>query len=85
MKPLIGALAMTATFALSPIANASPEDEAAITTIVESVGTLADRGEFTALERLYAPEVLVDYSSLNGQPADIKSPQGLMTEWASVL
>ncbi|MFN3213762.1 MAG: nuclear transport factor 2 family protein [Henriciella sp.] len=85
MKYFIGTLAMTAAFSLSPIAHASPEDEAAITTIVESVGTLADRGEFTALERLYAPEVMIDYSSLSGQPAEIKSPQGLMTEWASVL
>jgi ketosteroid isomerase-like protein len=85
MKSLIGALAMTATFALSPAAHALPDDEAAITTIVESVGTLADLGEFTALERLFAPEVRVDHSSLSGQPADIESPQGLMTEWSRIL
>lgn len=85
MKPLVGALAMTVAVTISPASDASPTDEAAVKTIVESVATFADRGEFEALETLYADEVLVDYSSLSGAPADLKSPTGLMTEWASVL
>ncbi len=60
-------------------------DHAAIATIVESVGVLADRGEFDALARLYADEFTLDYSSLNGQPASAKTPLELMAEWAAVL
>ena len=46
---------------------------------------LADRHEFEALEELYADEFLLDYSSLSGEPAEIKSPRALMTAWANVL
>lgn len=61
------------------------KDEAAIATMVESVGTLADRSEFDALARLYADEFTLDYSSLNEQPASPKTPAELMAEWSSVL
>ena len=76
-------------FALSTpgLAGASDAavDEAAVKTIVESVATLADTRNFEALEKLYANETTIDYSSLNGAPAEVRSPQALMTEWASVL
>ena len=85
MKHLVGALTMMAIAASSPLAHASPEDEAAVKTIVESVGLLADRHEFDALEKLYADELMFDYSSLSGAPAELKSPRAVMTEWASVL
>jgi ketosteroid isomerase-like protein len=60
-------------------------DVAAVTTVVESVATLADRGDFDALEALYAPEVRLDYSSLAGGEPEVISPQALMTRWAGVL
>lgn len=85
MTRTFGAFAMALAISTSPPADATPADEAAVKTIVESVAVLADRSEFEALERLYADEVLVDYSSLNGQPAELKSPQALMTDWAGVL
>ncbi|MCQ8186619.1 nuclear transport factor 2 family protein [Parvularcula maris] len=86
MSRLIGAAAMSfVTTVLTPNASAQDADVAAIETIVESVGTLADRGNFMDLEALYAPEVRVDYSSLSGQTAELKSPRGLMTEWAATL
>ena len=85
MKCLISPLAMSAILITGPLAYAAPEDEATITTIVESVGVFADQHEFEALEKLYADEFLLDYSSLSGMPAEVKSPQALMTEWASVL
>ena len=85
MKHLLGAAAMTLTL-ISPLTtHANTADEAAVKTIVESVGTFADRHQFDALEALYADEVMIDYSTLNGTPAELKSPQVLMTEWASVL
>lgn len=67
------------------LAVASPEDEAALKTIVQSVGSLADRGDFTTLETLFSDEVYVDYSSLSGQPAELRSAHALMTDWASLL
>lgn len=60
-------------------------DTAAVLSIVESVGTLADRGEFDALSRLYADRFTLDYSSLNDQPAASKTPSELMAEWSGVL
>ena len=60
-------------------------DVAAIKTIVEGVAVLADSGNFEALEGLYADEIQVDYTSLAGGEAELKSPRALMTEWAGVL
>ena len=60
-------------------------DEAAIRTTVEAVGVCADQGNFEALEKLYADEVEVDYTSLAGGEVETKSPQALMTQWASTL
>lgn len=79
--------AMIASLALAASSPAvgKPADEAAITTVIESVSAFADRGEFEALERLYAPEVLVDYTSLSGGEPEVKSAQALMTQWAGVL
>lgn len=79
---MLASLAIAAGSAEAPSADA---DRSAIATMIESVATFADRGEFDALERLYAPEVKVDYTSLNGGEPQVKSAQALMTEWASVL
>lgn len=85
MKVFAGAIMMTlATATLSP-AQATPADEAAVKTIVESVAILADTRNFEALEALYADEVMVDYSSLSGEPAELRSPPALMNEWAATL
>ena len=65
--------------------NVSTTDEAAIETIVESVANLADRSNFASLEQLYAQEVEVDYTSAFGGEVELKSPQALMTQWASSL
>jgi ketosteroid isomerase-like protein len=81
---LTGALLMTLLSSMARAHSQTP-DEAAVKTIVESVGALADTRNFEDLAGLYDDEVLVDYSSLSGQPAELKSPKGLMTEWASVL
>lgn len=66
-------------------AFAQEKDEAQIKTIIETVGTLADTGNFESLEKLYAPEVEMDYTSLAGGQVALKSPQTIMTEWAGIL
>ncbi len=80
-----GLLIMTLLSVNSVVANAESTDVAAIKTIVESVAVLADSANFEVLEKLYADEVLVDYTSLAGGEPELKSPQLLMTEWAGVL
>jgi ketosteroid isomerase-like protein len=86
MKDIVsGLLIMTLLAAKSVVANAEAPDAAAIKTVVESVAVLADSGNFEALEKLYADEIKVDYTSLAGGEPQLKSPQTLMTEWAGVL
>ena len=80
-----GLLMMTLLSIQAVSADVDTPDTARLKTIVESVGILADSGQFEALEQLYADEVLVDYTSLAGGEAELKSPQKLMTEWAGVL
>ena len=77
--------ANSANSAGSASAAGESPDVAAIKTIVESVAVLADGGNFESLEKLYADEIRVDYTSLAGGEPELKSPQALMTEWAGVL
>lgn len=65
--------------------HANVKDEAKVQTIIESVGGLADLGDFDTLQTLHDDEVLLDYASLTGQEAALLSSQTLMTQWASVL
>jgi len=80
-----GAILMTLALASHAPARAQSADEAAVRTVVESVAVLADLRGFTALEKLYAPEVRVDYTSLAGGEPEVKSAQALMAQWADVL
>ncbi|MEM7759131.1 MAG: nuclear transport factor 2 family protein [Cyanobacteria bacterium P01_A01_bin.40] len=82
---ILGASLTTLTVNPVDSINVKTPDEAAIDTIVESVATLADRGNFESLEQLYAEEVKVDYTSAFGGEVELKSPQGLMSLWASSL
>ncbi len=67
------------------LAASNPQDAAAIKTTIESIGILADQGNFEAIEKLYADTVEMDYTSLTGGEAERISRQALMTQWASVL
>ncbi|PSN13800.1 hypothetical protein C7293_14370 [filamentous cyanobacterium CCT1] len=95
---LIGTLALTiATIPIGAIAqNPLPTqatqtasiqtaDEAAMATLVNSVATLADQGDFETLELLYADSIHVDYTSLFGGDIQTHTPESLMTAWASLL
>ena len=82
---IIGLFVMTVLTAQPVAASAEVRDIAAIETIVESVAVLADSGNFESLEKLYADEIQVDYTSLSGGEPELKSPQALMTEWAALL
>ena len=82
---LTGVSLMTLAVNPSNSLNVTTPDEAAIHTIVESVANLADRGNFESLEKLYAEEVEIDYTSAFGGEVELKSPPALMTQWASSL
>jgi len=52
---------------------------------VNAVFNTCDRREWDACARLFAPEVLLDYQSLSGQPPAKLSPAQIMTAWQGVL
>lgn len=76
---------MTATSRHLAHSGGRASDIARIKTIVESIAVLADDGGFESLEKLYADEIVVDYTSLAGGEAEVKSPQALMMDWAGLL
>jgi ketosteroid isomerase-like protein len=84
MKSL-GVLAMSVLLLNSTISNANPIHEAHLAGMIQSVATLADLGNFETLEKRFAAEVQVDYTSAFGGEVELKSPPALMTQWASVL
>ena len=60
-------------------------DRLAITDVINSMGTLADLGQYDRLQQLFTDEVTVDYTSLfPGEVQNISSEQ-LMSQWQSVL
>lgn len=60
-------------------------DQAQIRSNVSSFAALADQGAYTYLGRLFAPSVVVDYTSLwGGEPATMTS-QALMNQWVGFL
>jgi len=60
-------------------------NEAQIRSVLNSYATMADQGAFEYLGRLFAPELVIDYSSLfGGEPQTVKREQ-LMKQWAGFL
>ena len=82
MKKLIMIMTLCASITNT---YSNEKDSAAIKSIIESVGLFADLHQFEALEKLYTPEVELDYTSLSGGEVELKSPQAIMTQWAGVL
>ena len=67
------------------LSDAQLRDRSAITDVVNSMGTLADLGQYDRLQQLFTDEVTVDYTSLfPGEVQNISSEQ-LMTQWQSTL
>jgi hypothetical protein len=50
-----------------------------------AVFTTSDRREWDACARLFTEEVILDYQSLSGQPAESLSPQKITERWRGVL
>ena len=65
--------------------HAISPDQAAITTVIQSVATLADRHDYDALATLYADEVRLDYTSVAGGGPEVVSATEIMNRWARFL
>lgn len=61
------------------------QDEAQIRSNIQSFSALADQDAYEYLGRLFAPEVLVDYTSLFGGEAETVDRVELMKRWAGFL
>ena len=67
------------------LSDSQLKDRLAITDVVNSMGTLADLGQYDRLQQLFSDRVTVDYTSLfPGEVQEISAEQ-LMTQWQSVL
>ena len=65
-------------------ASASPADEARVAGVV-SAAIYADNHDFGPLERYFASETIIDYTSLWGGEPQRFTPSGLMDAWSGLL
>ncbi|MEM9813268.1 MAG: nuclear transport factor 2 family protein [Pseudomonadota bacterium] len=84
------ALALTAALAVPALAadtlpEAGDPDTARVITIVSSIPLAVDRAAYDLAEAAFAPEIVVDYTSLwGGEPATM-SPAALMDAWRGIV
>lgn len=64
---------------------ASPAEEARIAGVISAVAIYADNHDFGSLERFFAPETWIDYTSLWGGEPQSFAPSALMDAWANLL
>lgn len=84
------ALALTAALAVPALAadtlpEAGDPDTARVITIVSSIPLAVDRAAYDLAEAAFAPEIVVDYTSLwGGEPATM-TPAALMDAWRGIV
>lgn len=84
----LASILMSSVFIIGSAAIGNPDtlnddlrNRIAITEVVDSMGTLADLGQYDRLQKLFTDEVTVDYTSLfPGEVQNISSQQ-LMAQW----
>lgn len=64
---------------------ASHVEEARIAGVISAVAIYADNRDFRPLERFFAPETTIDYTSLWGGEPQRFAPSALMDAWAGLL
>ena len=89
MKPLLiaGALAATLTeaSALDGTQTAGDPERATITTLVASIPLAVDRAAYGLAEAAFAPEIVIDYTSLWGGEPQTTTPAALMDAWRGIV
>ncbi len=76
-----------ATFALASdtLPPAGDPQEALVRTLVSSIPLAVDRAAYDLAEAAFAPEVLIDYTSLWGGEPAILTPAALMEGWRAIV
>lgn len=77
-----GHFAKTLTRDLGPVGNA---EEARIISVVASIPLAVDLAAYDVAARAFAPEIVVDYTSLWGGEAQRLTPAQLMTAWRGIV
>ncbi|MEX0339983.1 MAG: nuclear transport factor 2 family protein [Arenibacterium sp.] len=82
---LATALPVLAAHADQPLPPAGDPEAAQIRTLVSSIPIAVDRAAYDLAEAAFAPEVVIDYTSLwGGEPATM-TPADLMTAWRGIV
>ncbi|MEM8570559.1 MAG: nuclear transport factor 2 family protein [Pseudomonadota bacterium] len=90
MKQMIAALAISTTTAVPALSADMPPpagnpDTARVITLVSSIPLAVDRAAYDLAEAAFAPEVIIDYTSLwSGEPAKM-TPGDLMDAWRGIV
>jgi len=91
MKAPLTALALSTALAASPalasdaLPPAGEPDTARIITLVSSIPLAVDRAAYDLAQDAFAPEIVIDYTSLwGGEPATM-TPADLMTAWRGIV
>ncbi|MEL7012108.1 MAG: nuclear transport factor 2 family protein [Pseudomonadota bacterium] len=75
----------TPVIASEPLPPAGDPIEAQIRTLVSSIPLAVDRAAYDLAEAAFAPEIVIDYTSLRGgQPATM-TPPALMDAWRGIV
>lgn len=83
---IIGTLALLiGAFSMTVNANTISQDQAQISSTIQSYATMADQGAFEYLGRVFAPEIVVDYTSLFGGEPQKTTREALMQQWSNFL
>ena len=91
MKRTLAAFALTAALAGSPasavdnLSAAGNLEEAQIVTLVSSIPLAVDRAAYDLAEDAFAPEIIIDYTSLWGGEPSVMTPSELMTAWRGIV
>ena len=89
MKPFLiaGALAasLTGASAFDGTQPAGEPERATITTLVASIPLAVDRAAYDLAEAAFAPEIVIDYTSLWGGEPQTTTPAALMDAWRGIV
>lgn len=86
MKAAVAATLISAeAFAATGLPPAGGPETARVVTLVSSIPLAVDLADFGVAERAFAPEVVIDYTSLWGGEPQTMTPAQLMDGWRGIV
>lgn len=82
---LSAALPVSAAYSADALPPSGDPEVAQITTLVASIPLAVDRAAYGLAEAAFAPEVVIDYTSLWGGDPAVMTPAELMTSWRGIV